>query len=135
MVQIVGKYQYVSHENFDEFMKALGQGELASVFLQSKPLIEVQNNGDQWSLTVNSDGRTSSATFKLGEPYEEKLPSSPDRKFQSVTTKDGDSFRTETQVTDNLKIIRVYEFTDTEMKAHLSTNKGDLKAVRTYKRL
>ncbi|XP_017757722.1 PREDICTED: fatty acid-binding protein, liver-type-like [Eufriesea mexicana] len=134
MVQIVGKYQYVSNENFEEFMKALGHAELVNPFLQAKPLIDVQRNGDQWTIVVTSGDRTTTASFKLNEPYEEKLPSS-DRKFKSVTTLDGNNFRTETQVSDTLKVIRVYEFLDTEMKVYLSMNKGDLKATRTYKRL
>lgn len=81
MVQIVGKYQYVSNENFEEFMKALGHSELVNPFLQAKPLVDVQRNGDQWTIVVTTGDRTTSASFKLNEPYEEKLPSS-DRKFK-----------------------------------------------------
>ncbi|KOC64582.1 Fatty acid-binding protein, liver [Habropoda laboriosa] len=115
MVQIVGKYQHVSNENFEEFMKALGHPELVIPFLQSKAVVEVQRNADQWTITVTSDGKSSAATFKVNEPYEEKLPSS-DRKFQSVTTQEGNNFITETQLGDTLKVVRLYEFTDTEMK-------------------
>lgn len=32
--------------------------------------------------------------------------------LQSVTVQEGDSFRTETTAKDDIKIIRVYEFTD-----------------------
>ncbi|XP_017790969.1 PREDICTED: fatty acid-binding protein 1, liver-like [Habropoda laboriosa] len=134
MVQIVGKYQHVSNENFEEFMKALGHPELVIPFLQSKAVVEVQRNADQWTITVTSDGKSSAATFKVNEPYEEKLPSS-DRKFQSVTTQEGNNFITETQLGDTLKVVRLYEFTDTEMKVYLSMNKTDIKATRTYKRL
>lgn len=81
MAQIVGKYQYVSNENFEEFMNSLGHSELVTPFLHSKPLAEVRKNGDQWTIHVDSNGQSSTSTFKLNEPYEEKMPSS-DRKFQ-----------------------------------------------------
>ncbi|CAK9820418.1 Fatty acid-binding protein [Anthophora plagiata] len=134
MVQIVGKYQHVSNENLEEFVKTLGHAELAAPLLQSKAVVEIQKNGEQWTITVTSNGKTSTATFRVNEPYEEKLPSS-ERKFQSVTTQNGDKFVTETQVSDSVKVVRLYEFTDTEMKVHLSTNKSDVKATRVYKRL
>ncbi|XP_076755917.1 FABP-like protein [Xylocopa sonorina] len=134
MVQIVGKYQYVSSENFEEFMKALGMTEMVAAFTQSKLVLEVRKSGDQWDIIVNSDAGTNSVSFKLNEPYEEKLLSS-DRKYKSVTTQEGNNFRTETQVADGVKIVRMYEFSDTGMKSQLSTNKSDVKATRIYKRL
>ncbi|XP_031843600.1 FABP-like protein [Nomia melanderi] len=134
MVQIVGRYQYVSNENFDEFVKALGQQELAAPLLASKPIIEITQNGDQWTVVVTSDERSSTTTFKLNEPYEEKLPSF-ERKFPSIATKEGEKLRVETTVIDDMKIIRVYEFTETGMQVHVSATSVDVKAVRTYKRL
>lgn len=38
------------------------------------------------------------------------------RHLQSVTTQEGSNFRTETHVGDVLKIVRLYEFSDTGMK-------------------
>jgi len=88
-----------------------------------------------------------------------------------VTTKEDNGFKTETTLSDDLKAIRIYEFTDTGMVVvsvilikitmlykndpvvyhnmpsayalcvssfpfqHLSSNKSDVKAKRTYKRL
>lgn len=133
MVQIVGKYQHVSNENFEEFLKSSGHPELAGPLLQSKPVVEITNNGDQWNIIVTSDNKSSTSTFKLNEPFEEKLPSY-DRKFQSVAVLEGNTFKVTTEVAD-AKMYRVYEFTDTGMKVHLSSSKNDLKATRTYKRL
>ncbi|XP_076280785.1 FABP-like protein [Lasioglossum baleicum] len=134
MVQITGKYQYVSNEKFDEFVNVLGHQELAAPLLTSKPILEISQNGDQWTVVINSEERTSSTTFKLNETYDEKLPSF-DRNFPSVATQEGDKLKIVTTVTDGLKITRVYEFTETGMKVHLSANTVDVTAVRTYKRL
>ncbi|XP_076245148.1 FABP-like protein [Calliopsis andreniformis] len=134
MVQIVGKYQYVSSENFEEFVKTMGMTEMAMPLMGSKPTVEISKNGDQWTIVVVAEDRTSTTTFKLNEPYDEKLPSY-DRKFKSLTVQEGENFKTETTIKDNITIVRRYEFTDTGMKVHLSTNMNDAKAVRTYKRI
>lgn len=75
MVQTVRRYQYVSNENFEAFVNALGQKEFAAPFMTSKPIIEISQNDDEWTVVVNSEGRVSSTTFKLNETYEESLPS------------------------------------------------------------
>ncbi|XP_053972113.1 fatty acid-binding protein homolog 9-like [Hylaeus volcanicus] len=134
MVQIVGKYEFVSNENFEAFVNAMGEKEMATPFLQGKPIIEISQNGDEWSVVINSEGRTSSTTFKLNETYEEKLPSF-NRTFPSVATKEGDKLKVVTTVNDNITLTRLYEFTDTGMKVHLSESKTNVMATRTYKRL
>ncbi|KAL0129281.1 hypothetical protein PUN28_004172 [Cardiocondyla obscurior] len=133
-MQIVGKYQYVSSENFEDYVKSLGKADLADAFLQATPVVEIQLNGDQWVVVVTSQGKTVTATFKPGEVYDETLPSQG-LVFKSVTTKEGNGFKTETTLAGDLKAIRVYEFTDTGMVVHLSSNKSDVTAKRTYKRL
>jgi len=82
MVQIVGKYQYTSAENFDEYIKSFGRTEVSEMFLRSTPLVEIQQNGEQWVITVTNQGKSvNTATFKLGETYDELLPS------QGITVK------------------------------------------------
>ncbi|XP_011863240.1 PREDICTED: fatty acid-binding protein homolog 5-like isoform X2 [Vollenhovia emeryi] len=74
-MQIVGKYQYMSSENFEDYIKSLGKADLADAFLQATPVVEIQQNGDQWVVVVTSQGKTVTATFKPGEVYDEQLPS------------------------------------------------------------
>ncbi|TGZ38499.1 fatty acid-binding protein 1, liver-like [Temnothorax americanus] len=137
MAQIVGKYEYVSSENFEDYVKSLGKAELADMFLQATPIVEIQQNGDQWVVTVTRKDKTVTNTFKPGEEYDEQLPTQG-IVFQSVTTKEGNGFKTVSTsplAAKDVKVIRVYEFSDTGMVVHLSTNKSDVKAKRTYKRL
>ncbi|XP_043676114.1 fatty acid-binding protein, adipocyte-like [Vespula pensylvanica] len=134
MVQIVGRYQYVSAENFEEYLQAIGQYETAKPFLNSQPIIEISQNGDQWSVAIESNGKTALTTFKLGEEYEENMPSFSDT-LKSITTKDGDKFITETKLASGVKSVRVYEITDTGMTVHLTESNTGVKATRTYKRL
>lgn len=75
MVQVDGKFQFVTSENFEEYLKALGQLEVAGNFALSQPIVEIQSNGDQYTITVDSNGKIATSTFKLGEFYDESLPS------------------------------------------------------------
>ncbi|KYQ51012.1 hypothetical protein ALC60_09891 [Trachymyrmex zeteki] len=135
MVQIVGKYQYVSSENFENYIRSLDKGDLVDTFLQTMPIVEIQQNDDQWYIIVTiSQDKTITVTFKLGEVYDEYVSSSQII-YKSVTTKEDNGFRTETPLSADFIGIRVYEFTDTEMIMYLSSNKSDVKAKRTYKRL
>ncbi|XP_035735739.1 fatty acid-binding protein homolog 6-like [Vespa mandarinia] len=134
MVQINGRYQYVSSENFEEYLRAIGQYETAKPFLNSQPIIEISQNGDQWSVSIENNGKTALTTFKLGEEYDEKMPSF-NGTLKSRTTKDGDKFVTETKLSSGVKSVRIYEFTDTDMTVHLTESNTGVKATRTYKRL
>ncbi|XP_018057051.1 PREDICTED: fatty acid-binding protein homolog 9-like [Atta colombica] len=135
MVQIVGKYQFVSSENFEDYIKNLGKGELINTFLQTTPIVEIQQNGDQWVVVVTiSQDKTITTTFKLGEVYDEQLPT-PGLILKNVTTKESNGFKIESTLPTGVLAIRNYEFTDTEMIVHLSSNESDIQAKRIYKRL
>lgn len=134
MAHIVGKYQFVSSENTEEFIKSIGKPELTDTFVHATPVVEIQLNGDQWVSTITNQTKTATSTFKLGEVYDERFPSQS-IVFKSVTTKEGNGLKTETILSPDLKVIRVYEFTDAGFVAHISTNRGDVKAKRIYKKL
>lgn len=81
MVQIAGKYQHVSNNNYEEFIKSLGQQDRASDAVKSSPLLEIQklnDNPEQWKVTVTVSGKTLITTFFLNQLYDEVLPSLPD---------------------------------------------------------
>ncbi|XP_020282148.1 fatty acid-binding protein, liver-like [Pseudomyrmex gracilis] len=137
MVQIAGKYQHVSNNNYEEYIKSLGQQDRASEALKSSPLVEIQklnDNPEQWKVTVTVSGKTFATTFLFNQPYDEVLPSLPDVTVKSLTTKEGDNFKTVSELGD-IQVTRLYKFTDAGMTVDLSSNKSDVKASRTYKRL
>lgn len=72
MVQFVGKYNYESGENFDEFLKALGVGWiLRNLAKTTKPTIEVSLDGDVYTVKTITTMKTTEIKFKLGEEFEE----------------------------------------------------------------
>lgn len=82
MVQFEGKFQFVSQNNFEEFAKVLGDQNLVNTVLQPRPSFELSKNGDEWTFTSSNGDNTYTKTFKTNVPFEETLPSLPDRKFQ-----------------------------------------------------
>ena len=66
MVQFVGKYQYESGENFDEFLRELGVGFiLRNLAKTSKPTIEITLDGDVYTIKTITTLKTSEIKFKL----------------------------------------------------------------------
>ncbi|XP_046745020.1 fatty acid-binding protein, adipocyte-like [Diprion similis] len=135
MVQFVGKYQHVSSSpEFLAYLKAVGGDDARLELLaKSNPLITISEAGGKWTVTVTNEGKGSSSTFKLGEPYDEVLPMGATLK--SVTKQEGNKFITESSVPDGRKGLRVYEFSDAGITVELVDQKSGVKATRTYKRI
>lgn len=82
MVQIVGKYEHERNENFQEYLQAVGASSVKSAeaaaaaenFAKSKPVLEVQESGDTWTILVENEGKSATTSFKLGETYDETMP-------------------------------------------------------------
>ncbi|XP_033230778.1 fatty acid binding protein 1-B.1-like [Belonocnema kinseyi] len=136
MVQIVGKYEHEKSEGFEEYLRTVSGGEQAdkaATFAKSKPVLDVQQSGDEFVITVTNEGKSTTSTFKLSVPYDETMPHGVTMK--SVTTRDGDKFTTETELPGGNKSVRVYEFLDDGITVHLSDSKTGTKATRYYKRV
>ncbi|XP_046745019.1 fatty acid-binding protein, adipocyte-like [Diprion similis] len=136
MVQIVGKYQHVSNSpEFEDYLKSFGGGDdpRLQTILKSSPTITISEAGGQWTVAVTNEGKDSTSTFKLGEPYDEVLPMGATLK--SVTKQEGNKFITESTVSGATKGLRVYEFSDAGIKVTLSDDKSGKSATRSYKRV
>ncbi len=75
MAWFVGKFELVSTENFDEYMKKDGVGFLlrnAAKLAKNTVIIEI--SGDVWRLKSLSTVRDSEIMFKLAEAFEEHTP-------------------------------------------------------------
>jgi len=74
MEHVVGKYQYVTCENMDEFLKDIDKSEFSDI-MKSTLTVEVQVNDDQFTVIITNPERSVTNTFKLGEVYDEWFPS------------------------------------------------------------
>ncbi|GAB1867608.1 hypothetical protein CAJAP_08687 [Camponotus japonicus] len=133
MEHIVGKYQYITCENMNEFLKDVGKSEFSDI-LKSTLTVEVQVNDDQFTVIISNSERSVTSTFKLGEVYDEWFPSEK-VPFKTVTAKHDLGMQSETSLSADLKLTRIYEFAGTQVIVHISTNKSDITAKRIYKKL
>ncbi|KRY37637.1 Fatty acid-binding -like protein 6 [Trichinella spiralis] len=73
--KFIGKYRFVSSENFDEFMKALGVNYLLrKIANAASPVVEFSLDRDVWTLRNVSTFRTLEISFRLGEEVDEVTP-------------------------------------------------------------
>ncbi|KRX58334.1 Fatty acid-binding protein, adipocyte, partial [Trichinella sp. T9] len=73
--KFIGKYRFVSSENFDEFMKALGVNYLLrKIANAASPIVELSLDRDVWTLRNISTFRTLEISFRLGEEVDEVTP-------------------------------------------------------------
>ncbi|XP_021925689.1 fatty acid-binding protein, muscle-like isoform X2 [Zootermopsis nevadensis] len=122
------KYKLASSENFDEVMKALGVGLVVRKVGNSvSPVIELTQNGDEYTITSQSTFKNTTTTFKLGQEFEEETADG--RKVKSVVTQDGNKLIQVQKGEKETTIIR--EFNDDEVKMTLTVD--DIVSTRIYK--
>merc|ERR1712113_853790 len=89
----LGKYDRVSADKYDEFLKELGVNMLLrKAATASSPVFEVTYDTDSetWSFKTSTMLKSMELKFKLDEEFDEKSPDGRDVKAK--VTKEGDSF-------------------------------------------
>ncbi|KAK9522925.1 hypothetical protein VZT92_019361 [Zoarces viviparus] len=101
-----GKYQLESQENFESFMKAIGlPDELIQKGKDIKSISEIEEDGDNFKVTVTTGSKVLVNTFKIGE--EAELETLTGEKAKAVVQRDGN------KLTVSLKgILSVTELVD-----------------------
>ncbi|OXA49228.1 fatty acid-binding protein, brain [Folsomia candida] len=91
MVSIAGKYEFVSSDNYDEFMKACGVSLVTrTVANKLKNQVEFKDLGNnKWNQKTFSTFKDFEITFTLGESFEEQTADG--RKCQAIVTREGDT--------------------------------------------
>ena len=89
----LGKYDRVSAEKYDDFLKELGVNMLLrKAATASSPVFEVTYDGDSetWNFKTSTVLKSMELKFKLNEEFDEKTPDG--REVKAKVTKEGDSF-------------------------------------------
>lgn len=122
------KYKLASSDKFDEYMKAIGVGLVVRKMGNAvSPVIELTQNGDEYTLTSQSTFKNTAITFKLGEEFEEETPDG--RTVKTVITQDGNKLVQVQKGQKETTIIR--EFNEDEVKMTLTVD--DIVCTRIYK--
>lgn len=122
------KFQLVTSQNFDAFMKALGVGLLTRKMAANVlPVVELIENEGKYIMKTTSPFRSSEITFELGKEFDEVTPDG--RKVKSVCTIEGNKL---IQIQKGEKVTTIErEFTPSEMTAVMKVD--DIVCTRVYK--
>ncbi|XP_006626561.1 fatty acid-binding protein 1, liver isoform X2 [Lepisosteus oculatus] len=83
-----GKYELVSHENFEPFMKAIGlPDELVQKGKDIRSVSEIEQSGDSFKVTVTTGSKVLVNQFTLGQESELQTPTG--EKVKAVVTMEG----------------------------------------------
>jgi len=129
-MSFTGKFEYVSGENFDEYLKACGVG-MAKRTLASaaKPTIIISEAGGKYTMKTQSTLKNTEITFALGQEFDEETADG--RKAKSTMVADGNKL-IHTQNIGGEKSQTIREFTADQLKATFTAN--GVTATRIYKR-
>ncbi|CAG7823445.1 unnamed protein product [Allacma fusca] len=131
-MSITGKYELVSSENFDEYLAAVGVNtEFRKLAAVSKPVIEITENGNQYSFkTITSQGKVLETSFEDGKEFAEDTPDG--RKVQSTITRNGNVF-VQVQKLEGKTATTTRTFADGTLTAVAEAD--GVTATRVYKRV
>jgi fatty acid-binding protein 3 len=93
MDSFVGKYERVSAEKYDDFLKTLDVNFLLrKAATVSSPVMEVAKEGDLWSIKTSTSLKSMELKFELGKEFEETTADG--REVTAVVTLEGNKLIT-----------------------------------------
>ena len=131
-----GKYERVSEEQYDDFLKALGVNfMLRKAATVSTPVMEVSELGGVWSIKTSTSLKAMELKFKIGEAFDETTPDG--REVSAMVTLEGNKFISEqTAKKSGQKSTKtVREFTGSECIVTMTIIGSDLVCVQKFKKL
>ncbi|XP_055346872.1 fatty acid-binding protein-like [Paramacrobiotus metropolitanus] len=132
-MDITGRYQLASSENFDEYLKEIGvnfiKRKLASAM--DSATVEITKTGDEYHLKTVTPVKTSEVKFVLNETVPEKTMD--DRDVQSIFTLDNNVLKQKQSGEKGFESTIDREFNGNEMTATIRYK--NVVAVRKYKKI
>ncbi|CAG9585187.1 unnamed protein product [Danaus chrysippus] len=135
MPSIAGKYQHYKNEDIEEYFTAVGVPYIGRKMMSmSSPLMEISVDGDYITIKTSSVMRTNETKFKIGEEYDEQMPSTV---IKSKTKLINDNeLMTESVIPETGdKCGRHYLFTDEECIITLTHDKAKKPGKRYFRRV
>ncbi|CAG5924206.1 fatty acid-binding protein, liver-type-like [Menidia menidia] len=87
-----GKYQLESQENFEPFMKAIGlPDDLIQKGKDIKSISEIEENGDNFKVTITTGTKVLANTFTIGK--ETELETMTGEKVKGVVSREGNKLK------------------------------------------
>merc|ERR1712203_848479 len=131
-----GKFERTSADNYDELLKALDVNFLLrKAATASTPVMEVTEEGGEWTIKTSTVLKSMELKFKVGEKFEEATPDG--RQVDSIVTVEGNKFicvqTAKKEGEKSTKSIR--EFTEAGCTYTIEVTGTDVVSVQEFKRL
>ncbi|XP_023327689.1 myelin P2 protein [Eurytemora carolleeae] len=135
---MIGEYEYVSGDNYDKFLSAIGIGLFQRTLLAAtSPKQTIRQVGDEIEIIVDIGigGRIAQSNFKLGSPYVETTLKGD--KIPTIATLEENKLKKVKKPDNGLEVEEVREFLDNgnTMNLYLSViGKPEADALRVFKK-
>jgi len=129
---ITGKYELVSSEKFEDYMKAVGVGlVMRKLAATAKPVAEITQNGNEWNIKTTTTFKTTEIKFELGKEFKETTADG--RECLATITMEGDNRMKHVQNCKGQNLVMYRDFTADGMKMTLEA--PEVTSVRVYKKV
>jgi len=131
-----GKYERTSAENYEELLKVLDVNFLLrKAATVSNPVVEITEEGGEWTIKQSTTLKTVTLKFKLGEKFDETTPDG--REVSSVVTfDDGKLVTVQTAKKEGVKSTKsIRELVEDELVYTVSVDGSDVVSIQKFKRV
>merc|ERR1719251_494761 len=131
-----GKYERTDAKNYDELLKALDVNFLLrKAATASTPVMEVTEEGGEWTIKTSTVLKSMELKFKVGEKFDETTPDG--RQVDSIVTVEGNKFIcVQTAKKDGEKSTKsTREFTDEGCTYTIEVTGTDVVSTQVFKRV
>ena len=131
-VDFSGKWKFQKGENMEALLDTMNVAEpMRTAILKASPIMEISQNGDEFSNVSKSDSHTFELKFKTGEKFLYKNQLFEGREMNMIATWESNKqVLTNVDNPDDLKITRELQGD----KLVMTQTKGDVTARRIYTR-
>ncbi|GMT00161.1 hypothetical protein PENTCL1PPCAC_22335, partial [Pristionchus entomophagus] len=133
--KIVGRWDSVTSENFEEYMKECGVGLIVrKAAANIKVTLDIKQVGNKWVCAQESTFKNTSLEFELDKEFEETTPDG--RKYMTLitVTPDNKMVQRQKKIKDSDKDSTITRYLDGDDTLVVIMECGNVTCRRTYKR-
>ncbi|KAK0411445.1 hypothetical protein QR680_005655 [Steinernema hermaphroditum] len=135
MEALVGKWNFVSTDNFEAYLKHVGVGMMTrKIAANLKPVLDFKvDEGDKWTMTSTSTFKVIVTEFVLGQEFEETTADGRQMKT-TFTFEDGKLVQSQKKIKDGDKDSRIERYVDADGNLVIVMESEGVVAKRVYEK-
>ncbi|TKR72093.1 hypothetical protein L596_019606 [Steinernema carpocapsae] len=131
--ELLGKWHFVSSDNFDSYLKQVGVGFITRMLAAKlKPVLEFKKDGEKWTMISTSTFKTVTVNFVLGKEFEDVTADG--RNVKSMYVFKNGKLIEDQKSTEGGENSVIERFVDENGKLVIIMTSGDVVAKRVYQK-